>query len=313
VSAVSTARIVAVVGPTATGKTALGEALAAALGGDVVCADSRQVYRELEIGTGKPSPAERARRPHHLFDALALGAPASAGWYARAAGAACSEIHAGGRVSVLVGGSGLYLHAARAGLAPVPPGTQEIRARIRAEGLRLGSEALHERLLRADPETAARLAPRDAQRIARALEVLEASGKPLSWWHRQPAASGAMGRWRMFEIDVPSQELAARIDRRTHEMFERGLMEEVRALVENGLAPALRALRAIGYDEALAVLDGELTREAAEARTSLRTRQLAKRQRTWSRHQLDAVRLDGERLDASGLEAAALAALAGFD
>ncbi len=104
-SAVSTARIVAVVGPTATGKTALGEALAAALGGDVVCADSRQVYRELEIGTGKPSPAERARRPHHLFDALALGAPASAGGYARAAGAACSEIHAGGRVAVLVGGS----------------------------------------------------------------------------------------------------------------------------------------------------------------------------------------------------------------
>lgn len=309
----STARIVAVVGATATGKTALGEALAAAVGGEVVCADSRQVYRDLEIGTGKPSPAERARQPHHLFDALPLGAPASAGWYARAAGAACSAIHARGRVSVLVGGSGLYLHAARAGLAPVPPGAPEIRDRIREEGLRLGSEALHERLRRADPETAARLAPRDAQRITRALEVLEASGKPLSWWHRQPATPSASGRWRMFEIDIPPPALATRIDRRTHEMFEQGLIEEVRGLLMNGFGPALRALRAVGYDEALAVLDGEMTREAAEARTSLRTRQLAKRQRTWSRHQAPALGLDGERLDLGGLVAAALAELAGFD
>src|SRR5262245_66665658 len=111
-------RVVAVVGATATGKTALGEALADALGGEVVCADSRQVYRELEIGTGKPTPAERAQRTHHLFDALALGARASAGWYARAAREACAAIHARGRVAVLVGGSVLYVEAARAGRPP---------------------------------------------------------------------------------------------------------------------------------------------------------------------------------------------------
>ncbi len=305
----SGARVVAVVGATATGKTALGETLAEAIGGEVVCADSRQVFRELEIGTGKPAPAERAARPHHLFDALILGERSSAGWYARAARAACAAIHARGRIPVLVGGSGLYLRAARSGLAPTPPDSLEVRERLRRECAALGAAALHERLRRVDPETAARLAPGDAQRVTRALEVLEASGRPLSWWHRQPTSPAVPGSWRAIEITLPARVLTGRIARRTTWMFDHGLIEETRALISAGKGAALRALHTVGYDEAAALIEGGLARAKAEERVNLRTRQLAKRQCTWFRHQLDAVRLDGERLEGKELADAARAAL----
>jgi tRNA dimethylallyltransferase len=296
--------IVAVVGATATGKTDLAESLAEALGGEVVCADSRQVFRELEVGTGKPDPATRAARPHHLFEALALGERASAGWYARAARASTAEIHARGRVPVLVGGSGLYLAAARRGLAQEPPHDPAVRGRLRAEDAALGSGALHDRLRRSDPETAARLAPADAQRVMRALEVLEVSGRPISWWHRQAPGPAAAGEWRMVELVIEPAALAGRIERRTRWMFDHGLEEEARALLARGLGPALRALRAVGYDEALDLVEGRLDRSAAEARTVQRTRQLAKRQRTWFRHQVQAAKLDAGRPLAVLLEAA---------
>ena len=301
-------RVVAVVGATATGKTALGEILAATLGGEVVCADSRQVYRELEIGTGKPSPAERAARPHHLFDALPLGARASAGWYGRAAGDACAAIHARGRVPVLVGGSGLYLEAAQAGLSPAPPSSPAVRARLRREAHELGTEALHARLARADPATAARLPPRDTQRITRALEVLEASGRPLSSWLGQPPVATVAGEWRVIEVTLAPRALAERIELRTRDMFEHGLIAETQALLSAGHGEALCALRAIGYDEAMELIAGRLTRPAAEARVGLRTRQLAKRQRTWFRHRIDATRLDAA-VGETALAAAARAAL----
>jgi tRNA dimethylallyltransferase len=301
-------RVVAVVGATATGKTALGEALAQALGGEVVCADSRQVYRELEIGTGKPSPEELTRHPHHLFDALTLGTRASAGWYGRAARETCAAIHARGRVPILVGGSGLYLEAAEKGLAAVPPASSEIRARLASEARVTGIEALHARLQRADPATAARVAPRDTQRITRALEVLEASGRPLSSWLAEPAAARVAGEWHVIEIALAPATLAQRIERRTHHMFESGLIAETEALLAAGRGEALAALRAVGYDEALELLAGRMTRAAAEARTSLRTRQLAKRQRTWFRNRIEALRLDA----AMGDEALLAAALAGI-
>jgi tRNA dimethylallyltransferase len=302
------ARVLAVVGATATGKTALGESLAAALDGEVVCADSRQVYRELEIGTGKPTPAERAARPHHLFEALGLGAPASAGWYGRAAGEACAAIHARGRIPVLVGGSGLYLEAARAGLAPSPPSAPEIRARLKREAAETTIESLHARLARDDPETASRLAPRDTQRVTRALEVLEASGRPLSWWHRQSTLPSVAGEWRVLEITLAPRLLDERIERRTVHIFAHGLADETEALLTAGHGDALRALRAVGYDEAMDLLAGRLARAEAEARTSLRTRQLAKRQRTWFRNRAEATRLDAGAGDRA-LLAAALEAL----
>ncbi len=241
-------RIVAIVGATATGKTELGEALAAALDGEVVCADSRQVFGELEIGTGKPAPAERAARPHHLFDARTLD-------------------H---RVPVLVGGSGLYLDAAMRGLAPQPPHDPALRARLRAELERDGASALHRRLAALDPPTAARLDPRDAQRVVRALEVVTASDRPLSSWHAAGREGAVTGAWVVFELTCPARELGPRIERRTRAMFDAGLVEETRALVAAGRRAPLERLRAVGYDEALALLDGGLTRAAAEARVNLR-------------------------------------------
>lgn len=308
--------IVVIAGATATGKTDLAEAVAARLGAEVVCADSRQVFRELVIGTGKPDAEAFAARPHHLFDARTLADPAgegraSAGWYARAARAVCAEVHARGRPVVLVGGSGLYLAAARRGLASEPPHDPEVRARIRREMEAEGPEALHARLGRGDPESAARLGPRDRQRIARALEVLESSGRTLGWWRRQPPGPGVAGAWRTVVLDGPPAALDPRIETRTRWMFDHGLVEETRGLVAAGLGGPLAALRAVGYDEALDLAAGRLARADAEARVNLRTRQLAKRQRTWFRHQFEGARLDATR-DPDALLAACLDAIGGF-
>ncbi len=285
--------IVAIVGATATGKTEVGEAVAERLGGEIVCADSRQVYAELEIGTGKPGRPARVERPHHLFDALSLGMPASAGWYARAAAAACAAIFARGATPILVGGSGLYLRALQTGLSGQPPQAPEIRARLLDEAETLGHDALHRRLAEHDPETAARVAPRDVQRVTRALEVLEASGKPLSWWHRAPVQSPLDAVWHVFEIQVEAEELGRRIAARTRAMFAGGLVDEVRTTLGAGKEGELRALAAVGYDEALDLISGASTLAEAEERTNRRTRQLAKRQRTWFRHQIQAERVDG--------------------
>lgn len=288
----SGALLVALVGATATGKTDLGEALAERIGGEVVCADSRQVFRELEIGTGKPDARTRASRPHHLFEALSVGEPASAGWYARALARVCDEIRGRGRVPVLVGGSGLYLRAAREGLAPTPPADASARAGLLEAWDRDGGASLLARLRSVDPETAARLDPADRQRIVRALEVMEASGRPLSWWHRQPRTGALPGRWRVVELTHAVSELRSRIERRARWMFGNGILEEAAALRAAGREGALRRLRAVGYDEALDAVAGALSREDAERRTVQRTVQLAKRQRTWFRHQVEAARLD---------------------
>jgi tRNA dimethylallyltransferase len=299
----------ALVGTTATGKTALAEALAAHLDVEVICADSRQVFRELEIGTGKPTPEERARRPHHLFEALSLGQRASAGWYASASGLVRAEVRARRQVPLLCGGSGLWLRAAQEGLAAEPPHDAQLRARLDVELRAVGPEALHRRLASVDPITARRLEPRDRQRITRALEVWEASGKPLSWWHAQQRPPRRED-WRIVELVVPPAELRGRIAKRTRWMFDHGLLEETRALLEGGRGDALRDLKAVGYQEAIAHLDGQLDRGAAERRVNLRTAQLAKRQRTWFRHQLRAVRLEVHEIDEGALLQRALEALA---
>lgn len=292
---------IAVVGATATGKTAVGEALAHALGGEVVCADSRQVYAELEIGTGKPTPSERAAIPHHLFEALHLGETPSAGWYASLALPVLAAIRERGRIPILVGGAGLYLQALREGLIAEPPKDPALRERLREAAGRDGTEALHRRLAEIDPETAARLHPNDGQRIVRALEVFEASGHPLSWWHARPPEGGDDQPWHVFELTVEANPLNRRIRERSEAMFAGGLIEETRALLERGRGDDLRALHAIGYDEALGVLADELSMTKAIKETSLRTRQLAKRQRTWFRHQIEAVRIDASDGDVDGL------------
>jgi len=308
-SAMTRGTVVAVVGATATGKTALAAVLARALGAEIVCADSRQVFAELEIGTGRPTPVERSQWPHHLFGALQLGQHASAGWYARAAHDACDAIAARGRPAILVGGSGLYLKALREGLAATPPHDPAVRERLRAELAERGAEALHARLATVDPASAQRLAPRDRQRVSRALEVYEATGRPLSWWHARPPVAGPARDGAVFEVVVEPAELRRRIESRTAWMLDHGLIEETRALRAGGHEPALKALRAIGYDETLDLLDGRLDRRGAEERINLRTAQLAKRQRTWFRHQIEALRLDATLRTPEQLAEAARAAL----
>lgn len=297
---------VALVGATATGKSALGERLARALDAEIVCCDSRQVFAELEIGTGKPDPDERAAWPHHLFDALRLGQHASAGWFAREAEAACGGVRARGRLPLLVGGSGLYLRALRHGLAPTPPRDPEVRRRLGEEMEALGPEALHARLAAVDPMTAGRIGVRDRQRIARALEIHAVTGRPLSWWHARTPGPEAAGSWTVLEVVVEPEDLRARIARRTSWMFANGLVEETRALIEAGHGEALRALRAIGYDEAMDVIAGRRDRADAEAGVNLRTARLAKRQRTWFRHQEEGLALAATGLDPGALARAAL-------
>lgn len=304
-------RIVVIAGATATGKTGLGEALADELGGAVVCADARQVFAELELGTGKPTRAERAARPHHLFDALALGERANAGRWAQLARECCEELLSRGVTPVLVGGSGLYLGALIRGLHAEPPHDAGLRAALLERLGKEGPEALHRQLATVDPATAARLAPRDRQRIVRALEVYEASGRTLADWHAEAPREALAADWRVLELTCEAGELDRRIATRTRAMFGSGLVEETAALVAGGHAGDLAALRAIGYDEAMDLVAGRLGRDEAEARTNLRTRQLAKRQRTWFRHQLDAIRLEAGPGTPGDLLACALGALAG--
>lgn len=300
--------MVAIVGPTACGKTPLGEAVAARIGGEVVCADSRQVFAELELGTGKPGPDERAAAPHHLFDVLHLGESASAGWYGDACARVRADIHARGRIPVLVGGSGLYLRAAQDGLGAEPPRDEALRARLRSELAESGSAVLHARLAVLDPAAASRLHPNDGQRVTRALEVVESSGRPLAWWQAQ-APPPPDEAWHVFQVDLGAHTLNRNIRERSEWMFEAGLVEEVRALLDGPRAGALRALHAIGYDEAIGVIEDRLTVAQARKLTSLHTRQLAKRQRTWFRHQVAGTTLDANGAGVGELVEAVMASL----
>lgn len=285
--------LVAIVGATATGKTALGEAVARAIGGEVVCADARQVFRELEIGTGRPTPSERAAQPHHLFELWSLGERATAGAWALAAASACEAIFVRGRTPVLVGGSGLYLSALQRGLHPEPPKDAALRVALEADCARLGVEAMHAELRERDASAAERLAPRDRQRVLRALEIVTVGGRPLAWWREQPRIAPLVADWRVYELTCEPEVLSARIEQRTSEMWHTGLEAETAVHVRAGLEPALRRLAAIGYDEALEVLAGRMERPQAMLRMTERTRQMAKRQRTWFRHQMvsEAVRV----------------------
>ena len=282
-------RSLVIAGATATGKTAVAEWLAERLGATLVCADSRQVFRELNIGTGKPAPAELAALPHMLFDALSLDQRPSAGWYAEAAAGALRAIEAADGVALFVGGSGLYLRALMSGLSAQPPSDAELRLRLMGEAAEWGPRPLHRRLSVLDPARAAKLAPTDTQRILRALEIVESSGHTTAWWREQPSSPGFDADWTAIEITLTGEEHYPLIEARTGAMFNSGLIEETQALVTAGREAELARLRAVGYDETLDLLHGRLTREQAEANTSLRTRQLAKRQRTWFRNQLEAV------------------------
>ena len=279
--------VLALVGATGTGKTAVSLALARHLDLEVVCGDSRQLYAELDAATGKPTAAERAVAPHHLFDALGVTDAASAGGYARAAAPVLAGIRRRGRVPLVVGGTGLYLKALYRGLAPVPDIPATIREAVRAALAAHGPERLHAELAEHDPELARRLAPRDGQRVARALEVARATGRPLSAWQREPrdAPFGGVERWHLVELRLPRPALRRRLDGRTRGFFAEGLLEETRALLARGVPRTAPGLSSLGYAEAARHLLDGVPLERALAQAQAATRRYAKRQETWWRHE----------------------------
>ncbi|MEX5271207.1 tRNA (adenosine(37)-N6)-dimethylallyltransferase MiaA [Kocuria sabuli] len=269
--------VVAVVGATGTGKTALGVELALRLGGEVVNADSMQFYRGMDIGTAKATAAERRGVPHHLLDVLDVAEEASVADFQRAARACFAQIRARGRVPVLVGGSGLYVRAAL-DVLELPGTDPAVRSRLERELAAQGPGALRERLLRVDPESAARV--RDDRRLVRALEVWELTGRPFtSFMPRREYVQPTV----QLALELDRAELHSRLARRVGAMVEAGLEAEVRELAGRGLRAGRTASRALGYGQFLDVVDGRASAaEAAEA-TVVATRQFARRQLTWFR------------------------------
>ena len=285
-------RLAVIAGPTGSGKSELAVAIAEHIRGEIVNYDSVQIYRGFDIGSAKPSPAVRARVPHHLFDIVDADSEFNAADYARLARPLCEEIAARGATPILVGGTFFYLRALLSGLPEMPGRDDAMRKRLRriASSPR-GLTRLYRWLSRIDPSSAARIAPGDRHRVERALEVWIAAGVPISMWDRPVAEATEIGSVKI-GLTLPRHALVARLDERVNRMYQNGLVEETRALLAR-YPPTARPFGAIGYKEAVAVLRGELDLPAAIAETRRRTRAYAKRQMTWLRsernvHWLDA-------------------------
>ncbi len=280
-------RVVVVTGPTASGKTPIAIEIALRFGGEIVNADSMQVYRYMDVGTAKPSPEQRARVPHHLLDVVTPDVPYSAGRYAEEARKAATEIHAAGKIVVLTGGSGLYIRAFLEGLLDAGEADPTLRVQLedeaRAAAAAGDSLRLHRRLAAIDPEAADRIHPNDQRRIVRALEIAASLGKPASRLRDDHAFGDRPYRALHLALDPGREALAARIDRRCGEMIDHGLLREARALRERGYGPELRPMRAIGYRHMAPVVDGADTLANALEAMRRDTRRFARRQRTWLR------------------------------
>lgn len=269
--------VVAVVGPTATGKSDLGVALARELGGEVVNADAMQLYRGMDIGTAKMPVPQRLGVTHHLLDVLDVRAEASLEAYQRQARSTIDDITGRGGVAVVVGGSGLYVSAAL-DLLDIPPTDPQLRAALEQQAADQGAARMHERLELADPVAAGRILPGNVRRVVRALEVLELTGRPFAASLPSPTylrPTFAVG------LDADREVLTDRIDRRVRGMWAAGLLDEAAALDAAGLREGRTASRAVGYPQALGQLDGDLTEQQAQDETARLTRRLARRQRAW--------------------------------
>jgi tRNA dimethylallyltransferase len=276
--------LVAIVGPTASGKTALAIALAERCGGEIISCDSVAVYREFNLGTAKPTPEERAPVPHHLIDIAEPRQHFTAGDYARAARASVAEIGRRGRLPIVVGGTGLYLRALLDGLFAGPPRSEALRARLRAAAQARGSAYLHRMLRRLDATAAAKIHPNDEPKLVRALEVCFSARRPLTelWQEGRDPLRG----FRVLRLGLapPRDALYARINGRARAMFDAGLIEETRSLRER-YGDAAWALGSLGYAQALRHLRGELTLEQAITAAQQTHRNYAKRQMTWFRRE----------------------------
>jgi tRNA dimethylallyltransferase len=286
-------------GPTASGKSKLAVQLAQALNGEIISVDSALVYRGMDIGTAKPSLEERKGIPHHLIDILDPAESFSTGQFRNKALALIRDIHHRGRMPVLVGGTMLYFNALNKGLAELPEANPIIRAKLDKELETMGKEALHQRLASIDPESAARIHPNDPQRIQRALEVYEISGKPLTSYftdaQKQPIP------YQPIKLIVAPKErpvLHDIIARRFMQMLDQGFIEEVESLVRRGdLSESLPSIRALGYRQVWSYLHGEMDKATMIEKGIAATRQLAKRQFTWLRRETDAITFQSDQAD----------------
>ncbi|MEM1180600.1 MAG: tRNA (adenosine(37)-N6)-dimethylallyltransferase MiaA [Acidobacteriota bacterium] len=291
-----TPSVVVIVGPTAAGKSSMALRLARDTGGEIINADALQVYRDLEIGTDKPSAQMRLAVPHHLVDILDPEEPYSAGEFARRARVALADIASRGRMAFVVGGSGLYLRALLDGLAPVPRSDPETRARLEERLAADGLPALRRELEAVDPATAARLTPGDTQRTLRALEVYEVSGVALSEWLAKKPEEPPI-RARKLGLTLPRAILYDRIADRIHQMIERGWLTEIEKMLVRGIDPTAPAFQAIGYRQLTRHLQGEYSRQEAIDETVRATRRYAKRQFTWFRREPDIEWFSGLHID----------------
>lgn len=276
--------LLVVVGPTASGKTELAIRLAERFGGEVVSADSVQIYRAFDLGSGKPTPAERARAPHHLVDVADPLQAIDAQRFAELAEAAVADIRGRGRVPIVCGGTFLWVKALVFGLSPAPAADAEVRARHRAIADAEGRAALHARLAEVDPESAARLAPNDLVRVSRALEVYERSGRTQSAWHAEHGFRERRHAARLLAVHRDRAELDRRIEARVAAWLEQGWVDEVRSLLARGYGDA-RAMGSVGYKQVREHLEGRLPAEELAPAIVRATRTFVRRQRTWLRDQ----------------------------
>ncbi|MDH2382462.1 tRNA (adenosine(37)-N6)-dimethylallyltransferase MiaA [Bradyrhizobium sp. CER78] len=280
-------KAVLIAGPTASGKSALALALAQRTGGAVINTDSMQVYRDLRIITARPTTSEEAQVPHRLYGHVDAGVNFSAGAWVTDAARVLGEARAQRQLPIFIGGSGLYFKALTRGLSAVPPIPSDVRDAVRARLEQHGVQALHAELAQRDPVSAERLKPRDRTRIARALEVVEATGRPLPDWHRDGLPPLLpQGEFHALFLAPDREKLYARIDARFGAMLDAGALDEVGQLAARGLDPLLPAMKAHGVPALIRHINGEISREEAAEIGRADTRHYAKRQFTWFRHQL---------------------------
>ena len=285
--------ILAIVGPTASGKTELGLKLAREQNGEIISVDSRQVYQHLLVGTAKPKGTWETNVyrvqgiPYHLVDFLNPKESFSAAAFVLLATEKAADIQARGKTPIFVGGTGLYFKALTEGLAPLPRANPEVRARLKKEAEESGRNMLHQKLMQVDPEAAVKIPANNIQRLVRALEVYEATGKPISVWHQEHQLK-PKDRFPLafLGMDVPRDELNLRIETRCRTMMKEGMIEETESLLRLGYPDTCPALSGLGYPRVVAYLKGTLSKDDCLQLLIQDTRQYAKRQRTWFRHQL---------------------------
>ncbi len=293
-------KVIFIVGPTGVGKTDAALSLASRLDAEIISADSMQVYRYMDIGTAKPTPAQRRQRPHHLLDVVDPDGEFNAALFREHAMDAMEGIRARDRNVLVAGGTGLYVKALARGLFAGPARNAEIRAGLERTLAEHGPEPLFERLKRVDPDATARIHRRDRVRIVRALEVFQATGKPLSRWQREHRFGDRPFGSLVLGLERPRSELYERIDERCRRMMEAGLLDEVRRLLDRGYAPSLRSMQGVGYRQAVECLTDRLSEAGALTSMQQATRRLAKRQLTWFRADPTLHWLHPDRMDAAG-------------